>query len=110
MGTIIHDAVLVTAIIDDRMPDLDAFRATLSEDWRRLVIGPVQSITNGYAFAAFLPDGSKEGWASSDEGDGYRDRFAALFHDDYFDVVRVRYGGDISDEPTVLQVYQSDED
>ena len=111
MGYTRHDAVIVTmadyalkpeSIGRDDIPavDLDAFRASLPEDWRRLVVGPVESIVNGYYTAAFLPDGSKEDWDTSDDGIRYRDQFAALFSFTYedgstpFDIVRVRFGGD----------------
>jgi hypothetical protein len=111
VGYIAHDAVLVTAsdyVLDSKpggigMPDVDAFRASLPEEWRQLVIGPVGSVVNGYLSYAFLPDGSKEGWDTSDRGDEYRRQFAALFSAGYedgsspFDVVTVRYGGDDSD-------------
>ena len=98
MGTIIHDAVIVTAADYYPQPDIAAFRESLPDEWQRLVIGPVQSITNGYLTYAFLPDGSKEGWDTSDAGNEYRDQFAALFSFRYddgsspFDVVRVSYG------------------
>lgn len=111
MGYTRHDAVIVQiagyamnpgSIGRDDMPviDLDAFRATLPDEWHRLVIGPVKSITNGSYTAVFLPDGSKEGWGTSDEGDVYRAQFAALFSFAYddgsspFDVVHIRFGGD----------------
>jgi hypothetical protein len=114
MGYIAHDAVLVTASDymegRDGWPDVDAFRQSLPEEWRSLVIGPVRSITNGYLSYAFLPDGSKEGWDTSDQGDEYRQRFAALFLARYsdgsgpFDVVKVRYGGDEYDHASAEPV------
>ena len=104
MGYIAHDAVLVTVssymTVRPGMPDVEAFRQSLPEEWRPLIIGPVQSVINGYVSFAFLPDGSKEGWGTSDQGDEYRQRFADLFSARYedgsspFDVVNVRYGGD----------------
>lgn len=74
MGTIIHDAVIVTAADYFAQPDIAAFRASLPDEWQPLVVGPVRSITNGYLTYAFLPDGSTEGLDTSDAGDGYRDR------------------------------------
>lgn len=114
MGYIAHDAIIVTVSdyilgreTDPLMPDVDAFRASLPAEWQALIVGPVTSITNGYLTFAFLPDGSKEGWGTSDRGDEYREQFAALFSFRYddgsspFDVVRVRFGGDERYEPTV---------
>lgn len=110
MGYPRHDAIIVTVngyvfkggITDLPAPDIDAFRDSLPEDWQRLVIGPVPSLVNDYLTFVFLPDGSKEGWDTSDQGDEYRKRFLDLFahaHGDGsspFDVVVVaaRYGGD----------------
>jgi hypothetical protein len=114
MGYIAHDAVLVT--VNDYMegkpgwPDVEAFRRSLPEEWRPLLIGPVRSVTNGYLSFVFLPDGSKEGWDVSDRGDEYRDRFAHLFSAGYedgsspFSVVRVRYGGDDYDRASAEPV------
>jgi hypothetical protein len=106
MGRIIHDAIIATTH-DCRpggLPDIDAFRASLPEDFRSLVIGPIPAYFNGYVSYAFLPDGSKEGWTPSNEGDEYRRRFAALFDQRYDDgsshdeVVAVRYGEDHRDQ------------
>ena len=111
MGYIAHDAVIVTisGYILDRpeMPDVEAFRASLPAEWQALIVGPAQGITNGYLTYAFLPDGSKEGWDTSDKGNEYREQFAALFSLKYedgsspFDVALVRFGGDDWREPSV---------
>lgn len=102
MGRIVHDAIVVTTT-DYRpggLPDIDAFRATIPEQFRPLVVGPIAAPLNGYVSYAFLPDGSKEGWGASDEGDTYRAQFAALFSQRYDDgsthdnTVAVRYGSD----------------
>ncbi|MGW4493837.1 hypothetical protein [Streptomyces sp. NPDC004376] len=106
MGRIVHDVIVVTTT-DYRpggLPDIDAFRATLPEDFRPLVIGPIPAPLNGYVSYAFLPDGSKEGWGASDEGDIYRAQFAALFSHRYEDgsshdeSVAIRYGEDHRDQ------------
>jgi len=100
MGYERHDAVIVVVSGYQAPPDVDAFRESLPEEWRRLVIGPVESIANGYKIFAFLPDGSKEGWAPSDDGDKYRYRFRQLFGFEYkdgsspFSVCWVNFGGD----------------
>lgn len=89
------------------MPDVDAFRASLPAEWQPLIVGPVGSITNDYWTFAFLPDGSKEGWDTSDRGDEYREQFEDLFSFRYedgsspFDVVHVRFGDDERYEPKV---------
>ncbi len=110
MGYIEHAAVIVT--VSDYAndgdlapgPKVEALRESLPEQWRPLVIGPVRAVVNGYDTYAFLPDGSKEGWRDSDQGDEYRSQFKAIFAFRYedgsspFDVVEVRYGGDFQME------------
>jgi hypothetical protein len=64
---------------DKVIADLAAFRESLpSDDWRALLVGPVPSVVNAFEWVVFLPDGSKEYWDTSDEGDGYRERFAGI--------------------------------
>jgi len=116
MGYMLHDAVIVeiSGYVADGttpsapvMPDIAAFRESLPENWRPLVIGPVQTVANGNYVAAFLPDGSKEGWPDSDAGDEYREQFIKLFDFAYedgstpFDVVAVRFGGDEPEWPRI---------
>ncbi len=85
MGYIQHDAVIVTVsgYANDRDfapgPKVKAFRESLPEEWRALVVGPVRSVVNGYDTYAFLPDGSKEGWRDSDQGDEYRSQFDSMW-------------------------------
>jgi hypothetical protein len=112
MGIMRHDAVIVVVPGSvarrerrgDAMPDVDAFRDSLPAEWRQLVVGPVQSMVNDYVTYAFLPDGSKEGWGESDDGDNYRAAFKGLFAhisedgSSPFDGVHVRWGGDGPDE------------
>jgi hypothetical protein len=61
------------------LADLTAFRESLPEDWRRLVVGPIEGIVNGDQWIVFLPDGSKEGWEPSHRGDKYRAQFVERF-------------------------------
>lgn len=97
----------------DRMPDIEGFRASMPEEWQRLLVGPATSVVNGYETWAFLPDGSKEGWGTSGLGDQLRERFTNLFQFTYDDgsspfdviVIDVRFGGDepgCGDEPPVI--------
>ncbi len=106
MGSIRHDAVIVTTseFRPGGLPDVDAFRDSLPEHFRSLVVGPVHAAFNGYVSYAFLPDGSKEGWAPSDECSEYRARFAELFSHQHSDgstpdeVVSLSFGEDHRDE------------
>jgi hypothetical protein len=96
VGYIAHDAVLVTGYrsASVEVPDLEAFRASLPEPFRQLVIGPIDAAVNGYVTFAFLPDGSKEWWGTSDDADTARSAFVSLFDASRWDVVAVRWGGD----------------
>jgi hypothetical protein len=79
MGYFRHQAVIAMTYGDDDQPDVPAFRAGLPEHFARLVIGPIPTVVNVCRLYAFLPDGSKEGWDTSNEGDEHRDAFLALF-------------------------------
>lgn len=109
MGYMRHNAIVVVAsgyamdgAYGNPPVDVDTFRASLPEPWRHLVIGPVPAVMNRYVTFVFAPDGSKEGWETSDEGDRYRAAFLDLFSFTYPDgsspydvlVVDARFGGD----------------
>lgn len=109
MTEIVHNAVLVqvasfvydaTLPAHPPMPDVDAFRESMPEELRPLLVGPVPNIINGGAWFVFGPDGSKEGWSESDLAELWRRRFIELFSFVYedrsspYDVVYVRWGGD----------------
>ncbi len=118
MGYIAHDAVIVTSPSPedfvnaysriggpaDPAPAVAAFRDSLPEEWRPLVVGPIPQVINGDVTYLFLPDGSKEGWGTSDEGDEYRRQFKAIFSFAYgdgsspFNLVHVRFGSDHGSE------------
>jgi hypothetical protein len=96
-----HDAVIVT------FPDFAASRvhiagfvASMPERFRPLIVGPIPSVINDYVTYVFAPDGSKEGWTDSKDGDRWRERFVRLFDFAYddgsspFNVVAVSFGGD----------------
>ena len=110
MGYMAHHAVLVHIggyASNGLADDIANFRNSLPPEWQPLVVGPVPTVVNGDFTAVFLPDGSKEGWSTSDEGDDYRRRFVELFASRYedgsspHDVALVRFGGD---EPDLADV------
>lgn len=71
MGWIRHHGIIVTSWGDD----VDKLRAAADACFGtgRCVVSDAQM--NGYATLLVPPDGSKEGWDESDEGDTARDRF-----------------------------------
>jgi hypothetical protein len=122
MGWITHDAVIVTAAdyawrngtgTGLNAPNVDAFREQMPEELRPLLVGPIQA-ANGYRTFIFAPDGSKEGWDTSDAGDEWRRRFIDLWSEQYsdgsspFDVVHIRYGRDWGREFGATIDYSSD--
>jgi len=111
MGYLAHHAVLVHDWQSDNgNPErVEAFRANLPEEWAALVVGPIETVVNCAKVYAFLPDGSKEWWPDSDEGDRLRDEFVALFAGTYADVAVVRFGGDEPEHASVSQpLYEAD--
>lgn len=113
MGYYRHNAILVVAneyIFDEDFatrhgiiaPDVEAFRESLPENWRQLVVGPVKSPLNGYITYVFCPDGGKESSPYSDMGELYQRQFLELFSFAYDDgstpydilLVGARFGGD----------------
>jgi hypothetical protein len=118
MGYMRHHSVLVVvndyALGQSYMPDVEAFRQSLPEGWRPLIVGPIVTPVNGYLLYAFLSDGSKEDWPESDAGNKYRDAFVELWNWGYsdgsspFDVTRVRHGGDDEHLTEAKHVYPTD--
>lgn len=103
MGVIKHEVDI--AQFDDDRPEqyaaLVAWRDQLLPQWRALVVGPVTALVNGYVWFVMLPDGSKEGWNTSDDGDRYRDEFRRLAAGSQYGygIVRVTFG----DEPAAVR-------
>lgn len=102
MGYMKHDAIM--AMTDDwrdigwenTTALVAAFRETIPEPYRRLLVGPVPAIVNGHDYWCFLPDGSKEGWETSDEAEKWRAAFVALLREHVpSEYAAVSFGGDL---------------
>ena len=93
MGYIRHDAIIVTDWNEDR---LNAARDKAME-LGLIVSEIVSSETNGYVSFLIAPDGSKEGWDTSEEHETRRDKWKQWikteeqFHTDW---VHINYGGE----------------
>lgn len=78
-----HDAILVIAWDEENaekahskaMEIFNVEDKPFDINFQRLVSPLVQSVTNGYYSFFIAPDGSKEGWDTSDKGDKVRDKF-----------------------------------
>jgi hypothetical protein len=106
MGTIQHHAVIATTWSEGQVQRIRDWVATLPEldslSWScavkdRFAFSP--AVMNGYVTVTLCPDGSKEGWEDSDEGDNLRALFIQeLKKADYEDgsnpwaIVEVGYG------------------
>ena len=69
----------------------------------RLVSDIIKGLTNGQSSFFIAPDGSKEGWATSNNGDNARKEFLDWLQkaDNYCDYVEVIFGGDDEHERIV---------
>jgi len=74
MGIIHHHTVIATVNIKENISKVQAWIASLPPEKRqRFCDRP--AIVNGYHTFILVPDGSKEGWSESDEGDRFRFEF-----------------------------------
>jgi len=100
MGYMQHHAIIVTSFADERVIAAHAKAIELGMS----VTNITGAVTNGYTSFLIGPDGSKEGWGTSDEGDAKRaamvDYLDAQRYDDNstaLDWVVVQYGDDEMD-------------
>lgn len=74
MGYTRHHAILVTTFYE---PYIQEAHRSAVEIFGHLVSEINFSRINGFCSFAVFPDGSKEGWPDSDQGDANRERFKA---------------------------------
>jgi hypothetical protein len=94
MGYIRHNAIIATAWQEEAATALYTYA---NEIGAQAVMAAAD--TNGYITVCVMPDGSKEGWATSDEGDAHRAAIRAWLEqagsrDMYFEWCEVVYGSD----------------
>jgi len=97
MGYIAHNAIVVTSWNSDSIEAAACFARNLG----MTVLGPSAEAVNGYRSILVCPDGSKEGWQPSDEGDERRAGLREWMHSQAYsdgssplEWVEVRYGSD----------------
>ncbi len=105
-----HNAVLVTSFSKKLIEQAHIYAVDVFGD----VTSIVESKVNGYLTFLVPPDGSKEGWKESNEGNEQRDKFITWLHSQAyedrsnpFSWVEVQYG---DDELETIIVRDSDED
>lgn len=92
MGYMRHNAIIVTGFDEAKV---NAWHAEAVAIFGGAVTNIVKAEINGYWSFLVGPDGSKEGWAESDEGDERRARFLAyLGGQQWPDWIEVQYGDD----------------
>ena len=111
MGYIKHNAIVVTSWEDKAIEAAAQTAVALGMS----VIGPSEPVTNGYRSILVCPDGSKEGWDTSDEGDERRAQFRKWLEwgnkdEEYgsFEWVEITYGFDFEDAQVVAHASQVD--
>ena len=92
MGYIKHNAIIITLYDGDKYNQvIEEAKSVFGEE---MVSDSVTSIMNGFKSFFIGPDGSKEGWDHSDDGDENRAKFIEWCKGKSVDYVEVSYGGD----------------
>ncbi len=105
MGHIRHHAVVVTSLDEG----IEPFHAKAVEIFGGAVSAIVNSEVNGYRSFLVAPDGSKEGWEVSADGERRRHEFIAYLTQrrrdhpwDALDWVLIQYGDDLGEPARVV--------
>lgn len=106
MGTIRHHGIVVTG--DD--VEIESARELAVKTFlntKHFVTEVTNVAVNGYASFFVAPDGSKEGWNNSNEGDIARAQFFGELKrlKLYVDAVEIEYGGDFDSSRIVSATY-----
>lgn len=97
MGYIAHHAIIVTSCMEDKLSLAHKEASKIFSN-----VSPIcTAYINGYLTFMIPPDGSKEGWRDSLEGDMRREKFLEWVRNQMYpdgsnslECVEVRYGGD----------------
>ena len=74
MGMMQHHAIIATTWDEKTFEAIKGWISKLGKDHQELFLTG-GSWVNGHQTVVMVPDGSKEGWETSDKGDGLRDAF-----------------------------------
>ena len=111
MGYMCHHAIIVTSWDEESIVTAHKKACELFGDQNFLgVISYITEITpeatNGYRSFLISPDGSKEGWETSDRGDIARNRFTRWLNsqkDNYCEYAEVQFGDENGDNRLLKQ-------
>ncbi len=93
MGQIEHKAVVATLHLTEDVEKVDKWIESRRSSHRQL-FAKLPSWANGYVTYCLAPDGSKEGWPTSKDGDRLRDSFINFLEEgDLGCWAEVLYGG-----------------
>lgn len=84
MGTIQHNAIIATTGLSEHAEPLQSWINNLPDEERKL-FSRYPSWINGYVTFFLAPDGSKEMWETSDQGDKLREKFKARLKEDNYE-------------------------
>ena len=112
MGYMLHHAILITSWDDEKLAKAREAVVLLGAQYgMEGLVSPVcEAHMNRYASFAIFPDGSKEGWEASDEGDSFRGAVVAYLDTERYEDgssnlhwVEVAYAGDEPDETRIVR-------
>lgn len=123
MGNVKHNTIVVTGFQEEKVQEarnkaIEIFEQCFSNEpiskpyGSRLVSEIVQGLKNGQCSFFIAPDGSKEGWSTSKNGDEARKQFCDWLNgetDNYCDYVEIRWDGD-DDAETIVRSNNTDID
>jgi hypothetical protein len=108
MGYIKHNAVIVSGwrVMEAHLKAHEIFKKL---GFEQLVSPIINGILNGQDSFFIAPDGSKEGWDTSDECDKARKEFLDWLtkSENYADYIEIRFGGD-DEDVTIVRDKDSD--
>jgi len=102
MGYIRHDAIVVTGTLKAHITKARRRAEELGLQVSKLVLSPL----NGYWSFLIAPDGSKEGWSESDDGDRMRREWIGEMtipsNRHLVDWAHINFGGDDPQKASML--------
>lgn len=122
MGHHVHHALLVTSwkvkavkVAHERAKAiLTSHQVEPDNGYAKLVTPITKGVINNFASFAIVPDGSKEGWSTSNAVDAARSEIVAMLRemvatDQWLDFIEVSFGGDEGDPNTRILNHDSDD-